>query len=344
MGRKKPSKSLIQQVKERLDSKLKIGESKYLAKIDGTYLEYIFSWDTYHSYLKHCCYFVRWCKKQDIDPALGHKPRTLEECRVFAEKWIQHDIDRGISAYTVKLELSALAKLYGCRTTDFDIKTPARKRANITRSRGKAVRDKHFSVTANKDMITFCKCTGLRRSELMQIRGTDLIIHEGKLCLDVKRGTKGGRLRISPVVGSSDEINTVKRLCADAGENKLFPKPNDNADIHSFRADYATRVYSGHKREYSEFKNERLIIFKNKVVDSYVTKSERKNYAKFKELYTTTADGRRRMLPGYRDVSSAYYCRSDLKGVCYDRKALFAASQALGHNRETVVAEHYLRM
>ena len=342
MGRKKIGKSLIQQVKERLDGKLAIGESKYLAKLDGTYQDYIFSWDTYRSYLKHCCYFVRWCKEQDVDPFLGHKPRTLEECRVFAERWIQHDIDRGLSAYTIKLELSALAKLYGCKTIDFHIKTPLRKRAGITRSRGNVARDKHFSITNNKDLVTFCQCTGLRRAELAQIRGTDLIEHEGKLCLIVKRATKGGRPRISPVVGSSEEIETVKRLCTEAGSNKIFPNPNGNADIHSFRAVYATRVYNEHKRELDEFKNERLIIYKNKVVDFYVSKSGKKNYAKFKELYTTDG-GRSRMLRGYRDVSAAYYCRSDLKGVCYDRKALFEASQALGHNRETVVAEHYLR-
>ena len=103
MGRKKLSKSLIQQVKECLDSKLAIGESKYLAKLNGTYMNYIFSWDTYRSYLKHACYFVKWCKQQEVDPVLGHKPRTLEECRTFAEKWIQYNIDRGLDSRRMDL-------------------------------------------------------------------------------------------------------------------------------------------------------------------------------------------------------------------------------------------------
>ena len=38
MGRHKSNKSLVQQVKERLDSKLAIGESKYLAKLVGNRL------------------------------------------------------------------------------------------------------------------------------------------------------------------------------------------------------------------------------------------------------------------------------------------------------------------
>lgn len=338
MGRHKLSKSLIQQVKENLDSKLAIGESKYMAKKDGTYTQHIYSWDTYRSYLKHCCYFVKWCKAQPIDPTLGHKPRTIAECRRFAEKWIQSTMDRGLSAYTVKLELSSLAKLYGCKTTDFAIVTPPRKRQNITRSRGNAVRDKHFSVENNKDLITFCKCTGLRRAELAQIRGTDLIVHEGRLCLDIKRGTKGGRLRISPVIGSEEEIEMVKNLCIAAGDNKVFPKPSENADIHSYRAVYAQRIYDLNKREYKDFRDEILIIHKGKFIDSYKTKNDKAS----NPYFHLTEKGKYVLIKGYKTVSSVYYCRNDQKGKIFDRKALLEASLALGHGRIGVISAHYL--
>ena len=341
MGRKKLNKSLIQQVKEALDSKLAIGQSKYAAKLDGTYTQHVYSWDAYRSYLKHCCYFVRWCKEQPTDPVLGHKPRTLAECRAFAERWIQNEIDRKLSAYTIKLKLSALAKLYGCKSTDFNVRTPPRKRNYITRSRGDAVRDKHFSATKNKDLITFCQCTGLRRAELAQIHGDYLIFQDGKYYLDIKRGTKGGRLRVSPVVGNDEEIEVVKNLCIKAGDDKVFPNPSKNADIHSYRAAYAQRIYDANKREYKDFNRERLIIYKNRVADSYTTKNGKRDASKFPHLYIDIG-GRKKMLPGYKDVSAAFYCRNDLKGTVYDRRALFEASRALGHNRETVVAEHYL--
>lgn len=341
MGRKKLNKSLIQQVKETLDSKLAIGQSKYAAKLDGTYTQYIYSWDTYRSYLKHCCYFVKWCKEQPVDPTLGHKPRTLAECRVFVERWIKYGIDRDLSSYTLKLQVSALAKLYGCTSKDFAVVTPARKRDNITRSRGNVKMDKHFSLSVNKDLITFCRCTGLRRAELAQIRGTDLIAQDGQYYLNIKRGTKGGRPRVSPIVGNNDEIETVKNLCIQAGNDKIFPNPSKNADIHSYRAAYAQRIYDSYKREYKDFKMERLIICKNHIVDSYKTKNGRRDVGKFPHLYVDVC-GRKKMLPGYKDVSAAFYCRSDRKGTVYDRRALFEASRALGHNRETVVAEHYL--
>ena len=54
-------------------------------------------------------------------------------------------------------------------------------------------------------------------------------------------------------------------------------------------------------------------------------------------------EGYPEMKKGYRDVSSMYHCKRDLAGTVYDRMALFAASNALGHNRESVVAEHYIR-
>ena len=342
MGRHKSTKSLIQQVKETLDSKLAIGESKYLAKLNGTYMEHIYSWETYRSYLKHACYFVQWCKEQPIDPALGHKPRTLEECRVFAERWVQSSIDRNLSPFTVKLQVAALAKLYSCKSTDFDIMTPPRKRVNIKRSRRNDVAmDKHFSVTKNKDLITFCRCTGLRRAELSQIRGTDLIEHEGKLCLDVHKGTKGGRLRISEICGTDEEVETVKRLCTEAGANKIFNHVHKSADIHSYRATYAKRIYEKYKRSYKEFKHERLIVYKNKVVASYATKNGRRAPSKFPELYIKDEKGTR-MLPGYKDISGAYYCRGDRKGEVFDSRSLFLVSSNLGHGRINVCCEFYL--
>ena len=190
-------------------------------------------------------------------------------------------------------------------------------------------------------MITFCQCTGLRRAELSQIRGTDLIVHEGKLCLDIKRGTKGGRLRISPVVGSEEEITLVKKLCADAGDQKIFPNPSSNADIHSFRAEYAMRVYNLNKREYDAYKNERLIIYQNTIYDSYISINGKRNTERFSWLYKNDGNGTK-MLDGFEDIPSAYFCRCDKKGTVYDRKALLEASKALGHNRFGIVPTNYL--
>ena len=339
MGRKKPNKSLKQQAKEVLDSKLAIGQSKYRAKLDGTYTQHIYSWETYRSYLKHCCYFVEWAKAQPTDARLGHKPRTLEECRIFVERWLQHNIDRELSSYTIKLQLAALCKLYSCTAKDFDIQTPSRLRSKIVRSRKEAERDKMFSTEANKNIITFARCTGLRRAELAQIRSSDLLMVGGKPYLLVTRGTKGGRHRLSPIVGSKKEVDLVISLCKNAN-GKIFKRVPSKMDVHSFRACYAKRVYNENKRDFSLYKNERVVINNKKIIGTYTTKNGKKSVAKLRKL--CEEKGISPDAKGLKDLTSAYYCRNDMKGIVYDKLALYKASMALGHNRVNIISEHYL--
>ena len=61
MGHKnKPNRgSLVKQVQDTLDAKLQIGRKKKPDKLSGISQNYIYSWGTHHSYLKHCCYFVK---------------------------------------------------------------------------------------------------------------------------------------------------------------------------------------------------------------------------------------------------------------------------------------------
>jgi len=40
--------------------------------------------------------------------------------------------------------------------------------------------------------------------------------------------------------------------------------------------------------------------------------------------------------------SERYYCRNDLKGVVYDKRAMVVASRTLGHNRISIIASNYL--
>ena len=242
----KNKKSLILLVKEQLDSKLAIGSSKQQAKINGTYKNYIYSWGTYKTYLQQCCQFVRWCKQQAQQDG-SRQPRTLENCREYIGRYMEHM--EAYSAYTQKLVLSALCKLYSEYPTEgrpFDLpdQQQSRHRANITRSRKHVERDQHFSEERNTDIVTFCRCTGLRRAELQQIRGIDL---DGS-SLMVYRGTKGGRVRIVPVCGSVEEMETVKRLAAAAGNNKVFEHIPSAMDVHHYRSVYCQRIYDKYAR------------------------------------------------------------------------------------------------
>lgn len=273
--------SIIGQVQKSLDSKLAIGESKHHAKIVGVAHDHIYSWNTYRTYLKHGCYFVKWAK-------VKYGCKTLEQARLYVDEYLQSRSH--LSAYTQKLDASALAKVYGCKTTDF-VATEVRHRADISRSRGEKVRDRNFSESRNKEFVDFCRSTGLRRSEISELRGNQLVQRNDKFYIEVTG--KGGRTRLAPVIG--EVKNVVDRMMA-CGNEKVWSKVPNGADIHSYRSQYATSIYN--------------------------------SLAKPKELIPK---------------EDRYCCRGDLKGTWYDKKAMIVVSNALGHNRISIIAGHYIR-
>lgn len=52
-------------------------------------------------------------------------------------------------------------------------------------------------------------------------------------------------------------------------------------------------------------------------------------------------NGRGKPKGGY-DKNSVYHCRGMRKGQWMDKQAMLTVSQALGHNRISVVGEHYI--
>lgn len=304
----KQRKSLAQTVIDTLKSKERFGHSKHIDKVFGMTDRFIYSFSSMKTYIKHCLYFTDWVRANDeITKALGHKARTLEECKPYIEQFIRQQEQRGLSAYTVKMELSAIEKLYGEK---FDIQTIGTKRANIKRSRGAAVRDKHFSEERNSGFVAFCRCVGCRRAEYEKIKPDDL--SNGFITIT----GKGGKTRQAPISGTADEIaQAMEHLKTLTGHNT---SPS-NADIHSYRADYATKIYKDNcPADLSQFKGLKI------------------NYTALTGKYGK--DGK----PIYK--SALYVCRGDRKGEVLYRPAMIKASQALGHNRESVVGEHYIRI
>lgn len=294
----KNKKSLVRQVQEVYDSMLAIGRSKHQDKIDGVTCDKIYSWSTYNNYMRHANYFVKYCKEE-------YGCKNLEQCNPYINDWLVKRIQEGLSPYTIKLEAAALAKLYGCSTKDFT-KTPARKREDIQRSRGVKVRDNHFSESKHKELVGFCKSTGLRRAELKVLTGDKLLYKEGKYYIIVDRGSKGGRYREAPVIG---DVGNVRILMNRAGTEKVFSKVPGGADIHGYRAEYATSIYNMYARPIEDIPYDAL---------NWGTGC----------LYKT----------------EVYYCRGDRKGIKLDKLAMMEASRALGHNRISVVGQHYINI
>ena len=273
---------MVKQVQNALDSKLKIGHSKYLDKLKDDTAGHIYSWSTYRSYLKHGCYFANWAKTT-------HGCKDLDSAKEFINEYLQMRINAGLSPYTQKLDAAALAKMYGCTTKDF-VQTETRRRAAIERSRGDKVRDKHFSEKRNQEFVDFCRATGLRRAEITSLKSSQLVYDEDTKSYFLDIVGKGGRRRLAPIL-SDEAVERIKN-----SKGLIWKKIPNGADIHAYRGDYCTAIYNNNARPANE-----------------IPQKER------------------------------YCCRKDLKNIWYDKKAMAVASAALGHNRISVIAAHYIR-
>lgn len=338
MGRKNKSyyKDLHQQAYDRLNGMQAFGESKKEAVANGTDRGKIFSFNTYQTYWKHTKYFLKYIK--EVHPECT----TLKSAKKYVNEWLQLRTDQGLSAWTIQTEAKALSKLYGIQPDDEGyFKPPKRNREDIKRSRGDRVRDLHFSEENNDELVKFCKGTGLRRSELMELRGKDLVIRsqiedeiarlnalstgERSAAADKRlemlqdtrlfdeeyfthvRNGKGGRERLSPIIGQfAGQI--IGRIRETPAEEKVWQYVNTNADIHGYRAEYATAIYKAHARPIQDIPYDRV--------------------------HRGT---------GRRYQSEVYTCRKDEAGKKLDKAAMLVCSKALGHNRISVVADNYIR-
>jgi integrase len=101
--------------------------------------------------------------------------------------------------------------------------------------------DKKFSPERNRDLVDFCKATGLRRHELKALRVIDVYYNGDRLQVDVHQG-KGGRPRSVPVLKQFEnrvmDIISSKNL-----EGQVFDRIPVRADIHGYRREYAASYY-----------------------------------------------------------------------------------------------------
>lgn len=292
--------TLTKQIQNNFDSRLAIGVKKHDVS-EEMKAEKIFSWSTYRTYMKECCYFAQYCR--DV-----HGCRTLDQCKQYVEEWLFSRSERGLSPWTLKMEKSALCKLYRMDSKDIHVDIAKRSYASAKRSRGEVERDSHFSEDRNRDLVAFAKSTGLRRSELLQLRGYSLLQkRSGEYVLRVTKNTKGGLSRTVPIVG---DVDLVVRLCTAAGKGKVFPTVHAGADIHAYRREYAQRLYDSIARPLSVCENDKTFV-----------KPKHEN----------------------PDRDAVYRRRGALRGTWLDKRAMVIVSEALGHHRISVVGENYLK-
>lgn len=204
---------------------------------------YIHSHNTYKTYLAQCNHFVDWCYANGI--------RTPEDARKNVANYMQHLIDAGKSPWSLNTAISAISKAYGVSNTYWGLNLPKRERASVSRSRYAAVRDRQMSLhkEENKQLIEFCRSTGLRRRELEQLHG-DALLHgtDGQWYVHVTNG-KGGKERDVLVIGTNKQIRAVCDRMEQAGSNLVFQHVHTKLDVHYYRSIYACDLYRSIARD-----------------------------------------------------------------------------------------------
>src|SRR5262249_41215119 len=101
--------------------------------------------------------------------------------------------------------------------------------------------DKKFSVERNRDLVDFCRATGLRRRELRVLRVDRVYRADGRLMVFVEQG-KGGRPRTVPVLRALENrvLGIIEGKKPDQLVIECIPV---RADIHGYRREYANAIY-----------------------------------------------------------------------------------------------------
>ncbi len=248
---------LRKQLQDRLYTKYKAG--KGTAKIgkvhNGT--ENIHSHNTYHTYKACVNKFADYCKANGI--------KTLSEARASVPDYITSRQVQGKSAFTLAKDLSALAKAFDCRTTDFSVNLPSRHREDIRNNRGVAARSATFQESQYKDLVDFVRACGCRRAELERLTGDKIKFENGKAYIVVDKGTKGGRPRVTEITGENKE-KCISMMRA-AGTGKVFPEGVPaRVNTHHYRAEYARTLYREHARDVSTLAQSELYICRGSMV------------------------------------------------------------------------------
>lgn len=292
---------MIYQLKKHMESMKAYGESKHADKLVNNgkpAKNKIYSYQTYRNYLQSGCSFLNFVRQSH--PGI----KILEDARQYVPEYLTMRINLGLSAWTVRADAAALAKIYECSANDFGIRLPSRIRADISKNRTNSWKG-HFAPEKHKDEVDFCKGTGLRRCELLRVTPQQLVLQEnGPWLMNVKG--KGGRLRDVPVDSAyASRVVEITNAARDAGSERIFESVTKYLPAHEIRAEYAQRYYDRIARDTSQLDR----------------------------------DCRFRMQNG-KERSEVYEARRDRAGKIYDARALEEVSHALGHGRIDVMMSY----
>lgn len=245
MGKKS---NITHQALKELQKECHFGQSKYKAKEaarlageNPATVKGIYSQATFNSYSKVAKHFIK-------DTIAHHREvKTLDDCKKYVPEFLERNQERGLSAWTLALQGSALGRMYHCSKNDFDFKYPSRNRADIIRSRGTNSSDYRYPEEKWDNARLIFKATGCRRMEALRLRKEDFRERDDGNLEVYKRG-KGGIERwclVNPnyTKEMKDYLEKTNTHSINGEERLLLKAEIPKGSVHDLRADYAKDLY-----------------------------------------------------------------------------------------------------
>ncbi len=203
---------------------------------------------TFETYSSNCHRFMSWIESNHSEC------NNIYQASNYIPDYLNKMKDEGLSAYSQKTMLSALNKLYeGTKIGDTiqdrmsrpdkypDYQTDERHRADIVRSR--ELESVHMqAIERSPEVVQFIRDTGLRRSEMLNLRGDDYRKTETSIEVHVSQG-KGGKERWVPVAPENAQ-NVLKAFENVPPEARVFDSIDKNMPCHALRSEYAMNLYN----------------------------------------------------------------------------------------------------
>lgn len=229
-------KSIVKQAVDRLRGMASWGHSKHQDKAANggkPALGKIYSHSTMDNYKAVAVNFAVWARGT-------HGCRDINQARQYTGEYLRGRMGAGLSAWTVRRDAAALAKLYQCQTTELGAELPTRHRGDITQHRGGKSKG-HFSETRNRDLVALCKATGLRRDEVTKFTTAD-VRQDAAGRVIVHAYGKGGKER--DIVALNDTPLRLAELAKAEGRERVIAHVPKYAPCHEYRAEFAQALYN----------------------------------------------------------------------------------------------------
>ena len=294
---------------------------------------------TKKSYKKHAKYFSEFINEKGYTANMVRK-----EPKKYIQEYTDHLIDEEYPPTTIHTYISFICTFF--RIDMEEILKPKRETHLITKSRDNDT-NKQGDREENKEefrrVVEFARVTGIRRSELKNLRGFNLVKDEsGYLCIEIMKG-KGGKYQLQRVLPKDEEF--VKSYF-DGSTDRVFTakEMNNKIDFHQMRNEHAREVYYHFLEEFKDpAKREKA---KKELHDRFILYN-----VAYNNKSKTPAEKRNILRKFLKGMNGTYKLRDNVKNMAlekgmpveYDRTAIKMVSVFfLSHWRNDVTVLNYL--